>query len=258
MVNAKRTFVLGLGHQKCGTSWLYQYLCQSQTFAKGDAKEYHVWDRLDIPLLQHLGGAVRKKMQNNQNFYFDYFSDLMSSGKLLTADITPSYSGLKAQRLNKIKQGFDKRKIEVRPVILVRDPLSRIKSAVRFNLDRRNFSEGIPLNERDFDRALSHYYKTTHCFFRTKYENIIIETLKVFHSDDVYIGFYENMFEANEVIRLSAFLRITPQIEFSNIRVNKTKNPVPETQFDSAIRSYYSETYDYFYKRYPITKNLWK
>lgn len=49
-MDKKRTFILGLGHQKCGTSWLHKYLCHSDQFAEGYSKEFHVWDRKDIPL----------------------------------------------------------------------------------------------------------------------------------------------------------------------------------------------------------------
>lgn len=151
---------MGLGNQKCGTTWLYQYLRQSKLFAAGDAKEYHIWDRLDIPLLQHLGANIRRKLKQSPNFYFDYFEKLISNDCNLTADITPSYSGLKADRLKYIKQNFASKGIQTKVVILVREPLSRIKSAVRFNLDRGNYSEGIQQNETDFESALIQYYKT--------------------------------------------------------------------------------------------------
>jgi len=46
-----KTFLLGLGHQKCGTTWLHEYLDGYPFFEKGFAKEYHVWDYLDIKAL---------------------------------------------------------------------------------------------------------------------------------------------------------------------------------------------------------------
>ena len=50
---SKNTFVLGLGFQKCGTSWLYRYLQQSEKFDGGELKEYHIWDAIDIPILRY-------------------------------------------------------------------------------------------------------------------------------------------------------------------------------------------------------------
>ena len=128
MTGQKNSFVLGLGHQKCGTTWLYNYLCQSPKFAEGYRKEFHVWDRLDIPLFKHmrlkrsiksvfkLEKNIAYKMENSPSFYFDYFSELMKSDKSITADITPSYSGLKADRLRFIKDKFFAKGIEEKVV----------------------------------------------------------------------------------------------------------------------------------------------
>lgn len=256
-MNKQRAFILGLGHQKCGTSWLHHYLCQSDIFAEGEAKEYHIWDRLDIPLLQHLGAELRAKMYRSPDFYFDYFDGLMSGSKLITADITPSYSGLKAERLKQIKHSFSLRDINVKVVVLVREPLSRIKSAVRFNLDRKNYSEGISPNEDNFERALLQYYKTEHCSFRTRYQNIICEALKAFSTDNIYIGFFESMFEESEVKRLSEFLEIDAKLEFAQVFVNKTRNPIHETSSDALIKEFYADTYNYFFENYSVTKKIW-
>ncbi len=138
----------------------------------------------------------------------------MNGEKVISSDISPTYSGLKAHRLEYLKNKFSEKEIDTKVIILVREPLSRIKSAVRFNLDRGNYSEGIKSNETDFESALIKYYKTEHCLIRTKYQNIISEAESVFASDSIYIGFYENMFEKNEVehtmlIPMSIFLTIT-------------------------------------------------
>lgn len=266
----KRTFILGLGNQKCGTSWLHKYLCQSNKFVVGYAKEFHVWDRRDIPLFSdkktrlNLRTLISPKryqcyrMENSDDYYFSYFNKLMSGEKVVSADITPSYSGLRACRLEFIKQKFAEREVDTKVIILVREPLSRIKSAVRFNLDRGNHSEGIKLLENDFESALNQYYKTEHCLIRTKYEKIIKEAESVFSKDSIYIGFYENMFEKNEVERLSKFLQIEPKFEFAKVEVNKTRNAVSDTDIDLKVKQYYGDTYEYFFKNHPISNKLWK
>lgn len=251
----KRTFILGLGNQKCGTSWLHAYLCQSNKFAEGFAKEFHVWDRRDISLFSDKKSS--RLIENSDDYYFSYFDKLMSGEKIFSADISPSYSGLKSHRLEFIKKRFLEKKINTKVVILVREPLSRIKSAVRFNLDRGNYSEGIKLSETDFESALIQYYKTEHCSIRTKYENIISEAERVFPTDSIYIGFYENMFENNEVERLSKFLQIEPKFDFINVKVNKTRNAVSDTDADLKVKAYYADTYEYFYNNHPISNELW-
>jgi hypothetical protein len=269
MNDSSSTFILGLGHQKCGTSWVYNYLSQSSRFCKGLAKEYHIWDKLDIPLLtknkvskvcvnSNAVQFARCAMQNNPNIYFEYFSGLYSSKNSIAADITPSYSGLKANRLEEIKNEFKKRSVQVKAIILIRDPLSRIKSAVRFNLDRKNYNEGINNGELDFNNALEQYYKSEHCTLRTHYEEIITQARKVFSEEDLYIGIYENMFTHSEIIRLSNFVGVDLNIEYAGVKVNKTFGTVYETSIDSAIKAYYEDVYDFCFNHYPITQELWE
>jgi len=264
-----KNFILGLGHQKCGTSWLHSYMSQSEFFASGYAKEYQIWNRIDIPIFQYklanfsFGKILSPKrfrayrMEKTEKFYFDYFENLLTSDKNFTADITPCYSGLKSSRLKRIQSAFKSRGIETKVVILVRDPLSRIKSAVRFNLDRLDYSEGISKGETDFNKALLEYYRSDFCILHTNYQNIITEASKVFPSENVYIGFYENMFSEREISRLSNFIGIEPKFEYSKVFVNKTIGSIEETNSDIVIKEFYSDTYDFFHNNYPITKELW-
>ena len=133
--------------------------------------------------------------------------------------------------------------------------MTRIKSAVRFDLDRRNYSEDIRLNKTDFESALIQYCKTEHCLIRTKYKNIIAEAECVFTSDSIYIGFYENIFEKSEVERLSNFLQVEPKFDFTKVKVNKTRHAVSDTDADLKIKAYYADTYEYFIKitQYPMS-----
>ena len=42
------TFVLGVGAQRGGTTWLSRFLNHSPQFERGYRKEYHVFDALDL------------------------------------------------------------------------------------------------------------------------------------------------------------------------------------------------------------------
>ena len=49
MTGADRTFLLCVGTQKAGTSWLHQYFLGHPQFAPGFLKECHVFDCLYAP-----------------------------------------------------------------------------------------------------------------------------------------------------------------------------------------------------------------
>jgi hypothetical protein len=274
----KPTFVLGLGHQKCGTSWVYRYLAQSPRFARGFVKEYHVWDALDLDALRRhkvrrlktlfpfdrFGGApvraarkLRYRMQNEEDFYFDYFASLLDGERRITADITPSYSGLGTGRLATIKRRFESRNIEVKALVFIRDPLARIKSATRFNLDRGDYTEGIRAGETDFVAALEQYYPSEHCALRTRYDRTISAALEVFGPEGLHVGVYEDMFGPEEVQRLSVFLGVGPKPDFAGVKVNETQGSVGQTGIDDRIRAHYAPVYEYCFDMFPRTRELW-
>ena len=51
-----KTFLLGTGAQKGGTTWLYHHLKASPQFVSGYRKEYHVFDAMDVK-----GQAYRRR-----------------------------------------------------------------------------------------------------------------------------------------------------------------------------------------------------
>lgn len=266
----KKTFLLGLGNQKCGTTWLHHYLNQSERFNGGLAKEYHVFDVLDYPelisrrragLWKRLAGSkterLRFDMQHRPSRYFNYFKDLYRGGVTLSADITPSYSGLGAERLSFIRDQFDRRGITAKAVILIRDPVSRVKSAVRFNMDRGNYGEGISRG-LTFEQTLAQYYPSEYCRMRTDYVAPITRALSVFGTENVYVGVYESMFEPDEIIRLSQFCGVEKRPEMASVKVNKTKSKAADnTALEGEIRRYYGKVYDYCHECFPETRRLW-
>ena len=270
---SNNTFVLGLGFQKCGTSWLYRYLQQSVKFNGGDLKEYHIWDAVDIPIMSYnivekpglirsimdKSNNLRYRMQTNNESYFDYFESIFSDTVSITADITPSYSGLSKSRLNNIISRFRERGIDCKAILLLRDPVDRIKSAVRYNLDRKNYDEGIKMGETDFFRALEQYYKSEHCVIRTRYDKTIELVRGVFAKEDVYIGIYEEMFDSKNIDSVSNFVGIKAKYDFATVRVNKTKSATTVNhEIERKIKNFYSDVYEYCNEEFPSTKNLWR
>ena len=270
---SKNTFVLGLGFQKCGTSWLYRYLQHSEKFDGGKLKEYHIWDAIDIPILSYnivkrpglvrnildKSNYLRYRMQTDNESYFDYFESIFSDTVTITADITPSYSGLQKTRLRSIYSGFKKRDIDCKAIVLMRDPVDRIKSAVRYNLDRENYDEGIKIGETDFFGALEQYYKSEHCTIRTRYDRTIELVRGVFDEEDIYIGIYEEMFDSDKIDNLSKFFGIQTKYDFAAVRVNKTKSATTVNhEIEQNIRNFYSEVYEYCNEEFPSTRNLWR
>ena len=155
----EKTFVLGVGAQKAGTTWLHSYLSSIDGVDLGMFKEYHILDTIYIPECKHYKSnysiksyakrLIRKtterryydrfSFQDNIEGYFDYFEDLLNANDstYVTGDITPSYTGLPAECYRTVHENFSKRGIKVKAVFLLRDPLERCWSAVRMHRRRK-------------------------------------------------------------------------------------------------------------------------
>lgn len=265
----RKIFILGLGCQKSGTSWLYNYLSKSKNFQKGFTKEYHIWDCIDIG---HQKKELKKKffkefksnfiigsklflMRNYNNYYFNYFNSLYSKDTQITADITPVYNGLSAERLLMIDNKFKELSIEVKPIIIFRDPVDRIKSDVNMTLRKLN----ININEQIFKETLERSYNSTYTKIRSRYANILKATKKVF-KDRFKVMFFENMFTEKGAREISDYC----ETDYFPEMIKKVINPYRNNKsfytdsLDKKIRNYYFNEYQYINKNYPETLKLWK
>ena len=168
---ARRTFLLGLGCEKGGTTWLYDYLERHPQVASGFSKEYHVLNahflasgralqerriarvrRLIAGLrrvpgqrrAQRLEGLAAMLAQRERQralaadlgAYVDYFAGLADAAPdtRLVCDITPLYACLDAAALAEVRARLEAAGFEVRVIFIMRDPIERAFSSYRMSL----------------------------------------------------------------------------------------------------------------------------
>ncbi|MDO9439906.1 MAG: sulfotransferase [Beijerinckiaceae bacterium] len=211
-----QTFVLGLGAQKAGTTWLSNHLKSSPEYENGYRKEYHVFDSrylkseewlrrnivklaaqsLEAILAGETGDAQvlhRMAMYSNHDIYFEYFRSLLSrsGGVTATGDLTPDYGMLPADRLALIKAGFAKRDIRTVGVFIMRDPVERVWSHMRMKADRSpaNAAAGSLDDLRD-NHGRGKYWH------RTQYQLTLTAMDSAFSPDEQHVGLYEDLFSS--------------------------------------------------------------
>lgn len=217
-------FILGVGAQKAGTTWLHAYLAAREDVDCGFTKEYHVFDALTVPDMRHhlrqlerTGGALiarghpawagkaallRLAFLADPQLYFAYFADLLARpGITHAADITPSYAALSTETLAMIRDEFAARGITVRPVFVMREPVSRLRSQARMDLKARGIA---PTPERELAemRAL---LGTPHERLRADYVGTVMRLHEVF-GDRAHYALFEELFTPEELQRLCAAL----------------------------------------------------
>jgi hypothetical protein len=274
-----KTFVLGIGAQKAGTTWLYDYLYKHPNTNMGFAKEYHIFDALylqdsDIQeyyLQQRINQVINTqlvpkptaiallKFLGNTAIYFNYFSSLVRSetAKFITGDMTPSYAGLNLEAFQKIKQGLSNEGFTIKLIFLMRDPVERCISAARMELKKM----GASLDEETEINHLHLNYRTKPYQFRTRYDLTIQTIEQVFDKDEIHYAFYETLFTQQSIEEVCRFLDMPylPPDFRRHINVSRTGNRIPQ-QLKVKISAFYSPVYSYLASRFGEKKmrDLWE
>ncbi|MDF2231626.1 hypothetical protein P2H44_03580 [Albimonas sp. CAU 1670] len=169
----EKIFVLGMGAVKGGTTWLAKYLQSYPEFHKGVMKEPRIWetrtrpefDEYTIPLWQvrDLGHAFRWTFRTFPFTYFWFLDRVFRRHQVrITADLSPTYTSLDAETLRRIRDGFARRGVTVKPVLLMRDPVERIWSQVRMVM-RRGVPERYIRIDLDVEGNLRHFHPSVQC-----------------------------------------------------------------------------------------------
>lgn len=239
-------FLLGVGAQKAGTSWLHQQLHRRSDADFGFLKEYHVHDALTIPKLErfrHLNVKLqtprswlqprswrRQRFFSDPRRYYNYFSWLLRRPRrpgrsvCLTGDITPSYAVLSAETFQSIHNQFQQRGIPVRPVFLLRDPIERIISSQRMKLRKqgqRDAATEVASLRKRVDKGQG---------LRSSYSQTLEALDQSFGLEHCFIGLFETLFQQDTYTALCDYLAIAYQEPDWQEKVNAsaTANLIPD------------------------------
>ncbi len=275
----QKTFILGVGAQKAGTSWLRGYLDERPDSDMGFTKEYHIFDALTL----NASLGFKKQVFNNAakiaqldpqvknpqefarlfaflvdpNLYFDYFvARLWHQNTYITGDFTPAYAGLDEEALTFINTQFQNRGITVKPIFIMRDPVQRLRSMVLSQFKKQNAKP----NTAQLFAEMEHLQKTKWESLRSDYKSTIQRLENVF-GENVFFGFYENLFSKNTIVSLCDFLQVEyhepdfhRRINANDVNVNLTESEI------QSFRMTYRETYSFVtshFRQTPVPE-LWQ
>lgn len=273
-----KTFFLGLGGQKCGSSWIQAYLNRQAGADFGRLGEYQIWEadlgsvfaRYRVPepsAWQKLRAEAKRKagasepaaylrwrMQTNRDRYFEYFRALLARpGICMTGDITPSYAALPTPLLEKIKEGFEGSDISVKTLFSMRDPVARIRSHYRMDLDKGNAAEGA-----DFEAGLRAFYPSAEAAARTRYDMTLDAMEQVFAPDNRFLCLFEELFTADGIAALAAFADVPAEANAGGQKVNArgTAGGISD-ELTAEIARHYAPVYEAVAQRLPQVAEVW-
>ena len=265
----KPIFILGMGAQKAGTSWLHSILQKQDDVNLGFMKEYHIWDYVYSDLSEELkapvkkpdnpGAAMRRLMQASSETYIKYFQGLLDSEVYVTGDLTPSYSIINESGLEKISNLLKGAGFEMKVVFLMRDPVERIWSAIR--MEKRNrLRKGQTLPENYCDTRVKEYLSNKAQVARSDYKTTVQNITKVFSEDEIYFGFYESLFNEHSVNRLQDFLGFNLRnVNFSKL-VNASKPENMSETTTQVLTEFLAPQYKFCNEKFSAArlKELWR
>ncbi|WP_421726514.1 sulfotransferase [Bauldia sp.] len=258
-------FLLGVGAQKCGTSWLHEQLAAQVDIMMSPIKELHYWDRRFHPdffapretaklltnLVKKKGDAVtsevdfeRIAMDCGENYYLAYFQSRLRPHHRALGEISPSYSVLSANEFGYIRRFLP---YPTKAIFLMRDPVERVWSQCRMQAKKATGRGRDVTAEHLFRRSIDRKKIDA----RTGYDNTVRNLLEAFPRDDIFFGFFETLFSAQEMERLADFIGI------GRLDVDLVANPnkgaavaKPDPAVWSNVRAHHADVYAFVLKQF--------
>ncbi|MEL6769306.1 MAG: sulfotransferase [Pseudomonadota bacterium] len=274
--------LIGLGAQKAASTWLWEQLAAHPDVHLQLPKEHHYWDVVRTPFnwafsviaevrrarterargifrLREFWSAEARAERarlvayeglftgdvNDHGRYLAYLS-FSREGQRVVGDITPEYALLTRETYAEILAVHP----DVRFVYILRDPVDRLWSGVRFRL-RHLVERGVMAREgllEAFKRALEGPEQLDNRYSR--YDLTIQALEAAVPRERILYLFYETMFEPSEIARVEAFLGLEG-IATSDERVNTQERilDLPDGLAARAAASL-SECYDFCGRRF--------
>lgn len=272
-----KTFILGLGAQKSGTTWLFRQLNKSSSFVPGLCKEYHLFDytHLGMDGVRASAGKRIKNLKNGDpnfsyeeklqlidgfyddpNRYYDYLTNLLIDDSKFTTDITPAYAQLESDVLAAIKSEMERRDVKVKVVYLMREPVARMESEIRMNV-RRNKKFG-QVDVKTMIKRFDHRLAGTD-LKKSNYSFTVNQIDRAFPASDVFYCFYEELFNPENIKRLAEFAEIPVSLFDPSSKVNVTKKPYKYPQKDlERWMGYFADEYEFAQNRFGFDVEIWR
>lgn len=156
---------IGIGAQKCGTTWLQRTLARHPDIAFPGGKEVHFWD-------QHYAKGL------------DWYRQLFADHSKFNGDITPAYGFLP---IDKIEQAY-----ALTPhaplIYLIRNPMERAWSSARMALARAEMT-----HDEASDQWFIDHFRSRGSLARGDYETCIRNWRSVFPPEQLLIVRFEDI-----------------------------------------------------------------
>ena len=254
MLFQEKTFVLGVGSQKTGTTWLHKYLSSRGDIYMPARKELHYFDAKYRPDM--CGAARRERLAewsvsghacgtgdvHEDEAYREFFRRRVPDEIHLFGEITPTYALIGEAGYRKIRDLFR----NVRVIFMMRDPVERFCSQTRMFRNKK-IAKSKP--RLQIDKLASH----KRFLELSRYERTIRALEAVFEGRELAYLFYESLFREETIRRLCAFLCIDYRpAEFDSlVNFGGERDAIPPLIEDKLLRKF-EPTYQFCREKFGV------
>lgn len=158
---------LGIGAQKCGTTWLHSALSRHPDVGFPGGKEIHFWNR------------------HRETRGLPWYADLFKKEQAVEGDITPAYGFLPPQTINLIRRWAPP---GLRLIYMIRDPRERAWSSARMALHRADMT-----HDEASDQWFMDHFNSKGSLQRGDYEKCIRNWRSEFSPESLLVVRYDEL-----------------------------------------------------------------
>ncbi|MGD0191536.1 MAG: sulfotransferase [Rhizomicrobium sp.] len=247
-----KTFVLGVGAQKSGTTWLHDYLSQRGDVFMPRRKELHYFDakyRPDITGAKRRdrltewnapSPAVPAESLHTDHAYREFFRDRVPDDIDYFGEITPTYALIGETGYRKIRELFHNRRL----IFIMRDPIERFYSQTRMFRNKRDAKAKPQIDAASL--AEHRRFMELSC-----YENTIRALDATFGPGEIVYLFYETLFREETIRSLCQSLGLSYRPADFQAVVNSsgTRDPSPEPMHERLLAKF-EPTYQFCRRKF--------
>ncbi len=273
-----RRFILSLGVQKAATSWLYIQMFRQRNFKRPALKEMHVLDAIFLSDQLQFSGETETRFSDamaseaktcaerfdirkyhmllDRREYLRYYDELLDEPDCFSCDTTPSYAGLPEEALAFVRSGFSDLGIQTSVVFVLREPVSRIESAIRMRLRDAGTLEATTTEE--IMGMIREEAGSASDRLRSSYRLTVDRIRSQFAPEQVFIGFFEDLFSERELQRLAQVTGLDPSRFEADKTVNETQGRIRyPRRFVEEIKARYEDEYAFAVDTLGLDRAIW-
>lgn len=206
----QKSFFLGIGAAKSGTSWLYDYLVSHPDVAPGPIKEMHILNQpgnagliraiKELPWHRFAGrkwlaeNLMKAYYRADWSRYYRKYLNILAGDCSATGEISTSYMNISVTTLAEVCARFSANGVRCYGLLVLRDPVERFISDIRFHKRLSIENRYVKSVETSLDELVFAAVESKADAMNQQYQGALASLAAAFNATDYSVICYEELF----------------------------------------------------------------